>query len=219
MPSRQNTLKEILTDAFGSGQCPRPTHEQYRDSPFREEISLVYKKLGGTLEIYPTAFRGFDIKLKGLVVELDEEQHFNRYRFSTLGSEFYDSADVQDYLAYCESYEAGCLKRARYGGYWKTPVSVTQFGPGGPVGEIPEDFSILQLGASRWKQRAFYDYLRDVGSRITGYKLVRVSVYDRVAGIEIGEILQREHLALYDSLITFVQEKAERHQSPNCLRW
>jgi len=35
-------------------------------------------------------------------------------------------------------------------------------------------------GAPRWKQRAFYDFLKDVSGLIIGTQYVRVSIYDTV---------------------------------------
>lgn len=199
MPSRQNTLKEILIDAFGEGQClPR---EQYLDSPFHEEISFVYKELGGRLSIYPTGFRGFDIKLKGFVVELDEEQHFNRYRHFTLLSQFYKSESVKEYREYCSEFEENCLARARYGNYWRTDSTDKQFGPSELNGTLDG------AGSSRWKQRAFYDYLRDVGAKMAGYQLVRISIYDRVDRVRIGDILQNRKRDLYNRVVDLVRSK------------
>src|SRR5688500_6140637 len=115
MPSRQKKLADILLPEFGTGVYMRATRDEYENSCFHDEITRVFQELGGTLDIYPIAFRGFDIQLNGFIVELDEEQHFNRYRSTTLRSTWCRAHEMLDYLDYCTGFEHNCLLRARYG--------------------------------------------------------------------------------------------------------
>lgn len=142
-----------------------------------------------------------DIKLNGFVVELDVEQHFNRYRLVTLSSQFYRSKSVKEYRYYCNQFEEDCQARAAFGKYWRTDSADRQFGPSEPYGQLTGTCS------SRWKQRAFCDYLRDVAAEIIGCQLIRISVFDSVDGVRIGSILHEQKKDLYDRLADFVRTK------------
>lgn len=83
---------------------------------FDKEINHVYKSLGGILKDYPTGFGDFDIITENYFVELDEENHFNRYRKITLQSEIYKQYkyfSVADYIIYCDAMEHKVGKRRK----------------------------------------------------------------------------------------------------------
>jgi len=66
------------------------------------------------------------------------------------------------------------LRRGSYSGYWTNKSAEKQFGPAGPNGILEGD------GAPRWKQRAFYDMVKDMASLVYGIALARISVWDKV---------------------------------------
>lgn len=152
--------------------------------PYNEEIMRVYKALGGRLSDYPKSFGAWDIFVPksaenddGFYVELDENQHFNRYRGITLNScvykreRIFSPEQLEEYKRFCAEYEHRC---PHTGGWWSNPSTNEQFGPASPEGDFSEN------GSSRWKQRAFYDFLKDVSSLAEEKPLIRVSVYDAV---------------------------------------
>lgn len=54
------------------------------------------------------------------------------------------------------------------------------------------DYGVLEgNGSSRWRQRAFNDFLKDVNSVIRNKPVIRVSIYDEYDGETIGSILNR----------------------------
>lgn len=58
------------------------------------------------------------------------------------------------------------------------------FGPS----DAPKIFG--QYGSARWKQRAFYDAIRDMCAiHVDGISVARVSIYDQVDGISLQDIL------------------------------
>lgn len=154
------------------------------------EMKRVYQNLGGVLEIPPSRFGAWDIITSDCLIELDEEQHFNRYRAQTLKSSIYDenvSFSIENYERYCTLFEDNCIKKATFGKYWTSPSTEKQFGVSGAKG----DFS--QNGSTRWKQRAFYDFCRDLYAKEFGFKLVRLSIYDEVnPGLTLGAALEQE---------------------------
>lgn len=85
--------------------------------------------------------------------------------------------------------------------YWKTTSTEKQFGKSAAEGILNGD------GSSRWRQRAFYDYLRDVGQYVGNYKLIRISIYKRIEHKTIGEILERELTKYYSQLLKEIESK------------
>ncbi|MHC1731970.1 MAG: hypothetical protein AB9888_08095 [Bacteroidales bacterium] len=142
------------------------------NSAYNNQIMGIYKKLGGICQQYPYRIGRWDMNINGLVIEFDEEQHFNRYRLETLNSKIYDEIPMlKEYKIFCTSYENKCLNKASYGGYWKNNSCIQQFGPAGQSRDLDG------LGSPRWKQRAFYDFLKDIGCHICEIKMVRVPIY------------------------------------------
>ena len=121
----------------------------------------------------------------GLVVELDEELHFNRYRARTLDPLWIANLPWhEDYRAFCSRHEAQCLHAGQWGKRWTTPACESMFGPPGKPGELEGP------GAPRWKQRALYDAMKDIAALASdSLHLVRLSVWDTIGGIRLGDAL------------------------------
>ncbi len=156
---------------------PRPEITPDSKAEIVAEIDCVYRALGGVQESVPLKFGAWDMTVGSFVVELDEAQHFNRYRLQTLDSSLYQrlhAFPLREYRDYCQTHEPDCLKKAAYGNYWTTPGSERQFGRSSPDGSLEGE------GPARWKQRAFYDYLRDMSPFLKGPHVVRISMYDQL---------------------------------------
>lgn len=204
MPQQQELLANLLTEKFGVGSFAKPSYFTFSSSSLHSEIDRVYRLLGGKLSEYPTAFRGYDIQLNNCIVELDEEQHFNRYRKLTLTSAIYqkiDSFSITDYRTFCEKHEINCLKKADNRKYWSTSSTDKQFGESSDRGVLDEN------GSSRWKQRAFYDYLRDAGSEFSKHKLIRIAVHQLIRDKTVDEILKKGLSQYYNDLIAIIKER------------
>ena len=76
------------------------------------------------------------------------------------------------YREYCASYEEQCLQAGGYRGKWSNPSCEAQFG----AAAEPKDLS--GGGAPRWKQRAFYDSVKDLSPLVIGVPIVRLAVWD-----------------------------------------
>jgi len=121
----------------------------------------------------------------GLVVELDEELHFNRYRARTL--RFPWTLDLpwrETYLRHCRDREPECLAAGRWGKRWTNPSCESMFGP-------PDTAGMLDgAGSPRWKQRALYDAMKDVVAlQSANLRLCRLSVWDQIGGVSLGDVL------------------------------
>lgn len=218
MGRREDHLRAIIQSEYTLVEpAETPGEELFRvleQSPYNSVIIEMYgdKGLEGVLSDYPRRPGNWDISIqKGFRIELDEGQHFNRYREITLNSRVYEKEKIfspeqlEEYKGFCAEYERKCPKRK---GWWSNASTNTQFGQASPDGDFSGN------GSSRWKQRAFNDFLKDVASRVEGKPLIRVSVYDTVCvnGTErrVGNILRSERYMDYkQEIINLIEKRLE----------
>ena len=200
---RARALRRILTEAGllpTSGQLPRPTGMAHRG-----ELLDLYRDLGGLLDAPVWRPGGWDLVFEGaLVVELDEQLHFNRYRTRTLETSWTEGLPWADaYKSYCVEHEAYCLRDGCSQQRWSNSSCARNFA-GGPPGD-------LDAGAPRWKQRAFYDAMKDAAIA-TGSELsmARVSIYDTVDGERIDDILESRVVVDPMAVLRLVEERTAR---------
>lgn len=183
--ARAAALERLLTEG-GLKAAPIPRSPRLVDLPDHRanDVLKLYWDLGG-LEESPTLRPGsWDLSFEGnLVVELDEELHFNRYRATTLCSPW--SAGLpwtRDYLTQCAAGERRCLAAGKWGKRWTNAAAARMFS-GGEPGD-------LAAGSPRWKQRAMYDAIKDaVASLDAGPRLARISIYDEIDGVQVEDVL------------------------------
>lgn len=171
--SKLRNVSSIVT----SGKLSYPTLDAIKSSSYYEEVKNVYKSLGGILSEVPVNLRKWDIEVDGAAIELDEFLHFNRYRKITLESSVYKKLPkfpITQYMDYCKFYEADCISAGSYGGKWSNDSCEKQFGKASPLKVF------TGVGAPRWKQRAFYDFIKDLTSLLFDFPLVRLSIYDKI---------------------------------------
>jgi hypothetical protein len=174
----QRTLETLLKK---KGQATHkklatPKDADIERADLRSDISSVYKSLGGVGD-FKLNLRSWDIAFEGIAIELDEYLHFNRYRFRTLESSLYTRLPgfpLEEYVKYCSDHEGRCLSAGSYGGRWTNKSAERQFGPAGNKKELNG------AGAPRWKQRAFYDFVKDLSPILIGVHLVRIAVWDKI---------------------------------------
>lgn len=193
MTQRQDALRYILQQMgeplYKDLHC-RPGYQDVAGSPHAAEVRRVYQALGGIQDLLPLNLGTWDLQLKSAVVELDEERHFNQYRLLTLLSPLYSLLPdfaLEEYRQYCRDYEGKCLAAASYGRYWSSEGSVKQFGKSSAPGNLEG------LGSPRWKQRAFYDFVKDLSPLLIGLRVVRVPIWDRVDDGTLVDTLLKHH--------------------------
>jgi hypothetical protein len=187
---RLRELERLLIAAGLSPNGVTPTRP--RGERLGHELSDLYSRLGGCLDGPKFAPGGWDLTFDDhVVVELDEQLHFSRYRALTLATSW--SADLpwtEAFLAQCHSHDERCLKDGRTQQRWSNRSSPRMF-TGGPPGDLDRD------GAPRWKQRALYDAIKD-SAIDCGFdlRLARLSIYDQVDGLLLDDALEaREPVA------------------------
>lgn len=154
-------------------------------------LLTLFRELGGVPE-YASALapQGWDLQADGVLIELDEDLHFNRYRSLSLDVPWASHLPwFRDYASYAEEKEDMCLRAGRYQGKWASPSSDRMFGGSDPEGVLGE------LGASRWKQRAIYDTIKDAHALQTpGVALARVAIHDDIGGLNINKAAKKNVL-------------------------
>ena len=200
MGKKENILREILNG--NKGENFKIPNESFINL---EEIKRIYSKLGGKLGNFPLRIGNFDIKFgRNNYLELDEQLHFNRYRLITFNSKIYSNCKiflVGSYKKWCDEKEIICLKSGRSGGKWKNKSSEKQFPNSSENGDLNGN------GSSRWKQRAFYDFLKDVYVIENNIKMRRISIWETIDGKTVKEILEKELKNYYSSLIDYINKK------------
>lgn len=207
MGQRQDFLYKICMEQFGIGHHLKPSNTDLLSSKYSREIIKVYSYLNGQLTTPPTRFGNWDISLKDSIIELDEERHFNRYRLITLESDFYSDHTLLNrdiYKTYCINNEIDCLKAASWGKNWKNNSTEKQFGTSALLKDLSGN------GSSRWKQRAFYDFLKDVSSKIIDVPILRVSIWERFGTNTINNILKQNQKL---ELKKYLEMKINNHVS------
>lgn len=170
----------------------------------QDRVRDVYSALGGSANEPKFRPGAWDLAFDdGLVVELDEELHFNRYRAITLAQPW---ANVlrwhEDYLGYTVAYEEACLAAARWGKRWTNPSCERMFGPADPPGTFGS------VGAPRWKQRALYDAMKDIACLDSaGLQLVRLATVDFIGSSRLQDVLSAGHSPDLDALCELVERR------------
>lgn len=191
MGKKEEYLKNILNEYYPQitdNNYPTVNIDTILKFDLFDEVSEVFSKLGGISNNIKIHHGNWDICKNGFVIELDEQRHFNRYRKETLCSNVYSIAKFgwySNYKTYCINYEDKCLSAARYGGNWTNNSCETMFGKSSDYGVLDGN------GPSRWKQRAFYDYLKDVNAYINNFKILRISIWDTYIYKENNYLLKK----------------------------
>ncbi|WP_193107053.1 hypothetical protein [Brachybacterium sp. FME24] len=151
-------------------------------------ILTLYRELGGVQQEPRLMPAGWDLQLAdGTLVELDEQQHFTRYRAASLALNWASDMPWRNaYLSHCRTHEQ---LAAGYGGFWTNPSTERQFGTAGTRGDFDGP------GSPRAKQRAVYDAIRDAHAAAGLVRLARLSIYDDVVDTTLGAVLAGEEAA------------------------
>ena len=203
--ARIRALATLLADAGWQPVTP-PRLPRLADLPDSQQgrVRSLYDLLGGAGGQFDRIRPGgwdlaFDTPSGPVLVELDEEQHFNRYRAQTLTATIGLGLPwTPAYQGYCRDHEKRLLPGWGTGQRWTNPSAARFFGQPDP----PGDFT--GVGAPRWRQRAFYDAVKDV---LTGRRLARISVHDSLDTSTVEALLRRPDTSEVPALLTLVTSR------------
>ena len=187
MGRKQDALVSLLEAEGEITQHPRPTRTDLIGADLGSEVDLLYRRLGGILETWQAKPGRWDAVFDGIAVELDEQLHFNRYQLVTLDSPVYariPTFPLALYRAQCHAREAECLRAGRYGGKWTNSSCERLFGPPGAAGDLDG------AGAPRWRQRAFYDFIKDLAPLAIDLAMARLSIWEPLPGDQEGRAIE-----------------------------
>jgi hypothetical protein len=177
-----------------------------------EEAAGLYRKVGGRRETHSLKPGPWDVLVDGVLVELDEQLHFNRYRALTLQARSYSKISrfpLADYRRLCAMREDVCLKHGKGQGRWTNPSTEAHFGPASPRGDLSGN------GSPRWKQRAVYDFMKDLTQLTPGaVPLARIAIWDPLPGapgLTVGDAVNRTpEQGFAECLRVLIEERSGR---------
>lgn len=141
-------------------------------------LAEAFASLGGKGQPILLDNLKFDFKINRFLFLYDDEVHFNRYRLTTLKTDIYGVFSFywsEAYKRQCRTFEKECLKVGLQERIWNgPPIAAKVFGIGEEVGELTGN------GSPGWKLNAYNDAQYDLLSRLHGYKLIRISVYENI---------------------------------------
>jgi len=198
MGQRQDFFKEAVYRNYRPFKHDKLSASDLERTGLLPVVTDIYQSLGGQYDKPPLNYGPWDIPTSDFIIELDEERHFNRYRMETLSSDFYTTHNpfpLSNYREYCKGMEQHCLSAAKWGKNWKNDSTEKMFPQSNADGDLSGN------GSSRWRQRAFYDFLKDITSGAKGIPVIRVSIYDRFRHNTINEILKKKDLRMISDFI------------------
>ena len=168
----------------------------------------MYRALGGNHPAPHFRPGSWDLVCEGeLIVQLDEELHFNRYRAQTLDGDWAkDLPWTTPYKEQCTRFESLCMKAGRWGKRWTNPSTEKLFGEPASPGDLDG-----VGGAPRWKQRALYDCMKDMWALDQGVQLARISVHDRISDRTVEDALNEGSRSHDQAIVDLVAARRLHH--------
>jgi hypothetical protein len=145
--------------------------------PFDQYFYEIYKDLGGH---GPAATLSFEYHLlgnPGVLISLDEELQFHRYRLETLKHTFYETHSnfsVSDYKRFAHNHEKDALKKGLQNGFWSHKEAEKHFGNSSEPGDFYAN------GSPGWKWEALKATVLDLYCEQAKIKLIRIPIYQAV---------------------------------------
>ena len=200
--ARVETLRWILRLAGRVELTAAPSAPRLETLPVEtaELVMDLYRRLGGIQDSPRLAPGPWDVAYSdGLLLELDEDLHFHRYRGTTLNAPW---AELLPWTVPYRQYVRDGERRAGIGGRrWTSPSAERLFGRADPDGV----FGVH--GAPRWKQRALYDAMKDAAAAVGQVRLARISIYDTVEDVALNDVLYGRAHVSSDAIAELVNQR------------
>lgn len=195
-----NSLLEILktTDLFIEEEHTLEVNHGYLQGKGEELLLQVFESLGGKGSPPVLERLKFDLKINRFLLIYDDEVHFNRYRLNTLKSDLYETFSfgwTETYKRLCRNYEKECLKTGLQDRIWNGPPLASKvFGKSETAGDLSGN------GSAGWKLNAYNDAQYDLLTRLHGFKMIRISMYENL--MVGGSLRKLDDLLLHPNEVT-----------------
>ncbi|WP_200979028.1 hypothetical protein [Echinicola sp. 20G] len=154
------------------------TNHNLLDEKAQDLMGDLFAKAGGSGNYVMLERLKFDFRIDRFLFLYDDAVHFNRYRLNTLKSSLYEVFTyswVDSYKRLCRTFEKECLKSGLQERIWNGPTIAKQcFGSSEEAGDLSGN------GSSGWKLNAYNDAQYDLLSRLHGYKMIRIPMYENI---------------------------------------
>lgn len=141
-------------------------------------LQSSYEGLGGEENAVHLSKLRFDFAIDRYLFLIDDAVHFNRYRLLTFKNELYEVFTFPWAVSYerlCRQQERACLQAGLQERIWNGPPLASKcFGPSEEFGDLSGN------GSAGWKLNAYNDMQYDLISRLHGFKLIRIPVYETI---------------------------------------
>jgi hypothetical protein len=141
-------------------------------------LRSCYEGLGGRNSAICLPRLRMDFAIDRHLFLVDDAVHFNRYRLLTLKNDLYQVFTFPWAVSYerlCRQQERACLQAGLQERIWNGPPLASKcFGKSEEFGDLSGN------GAAGWKLNAYNDMQYDLISRLHGFKLVRIPVYETI---------------------------------------
>ncbi len=204
-------LLEILTEqeiALDEGFVLE-TNPQLLDEKAKALLNEAYFLLGGEGECIALDRLKFDFKINRFLFIYDDAVHFNRYRLSSFKSDVYNIftfAWVESYKRLCRTFEKDCLKAGTQERIWNGPPIAEQ-----SFGQAEEPGDLSGNGASGWRLNAYNDVQYDLLTRLHGYKIIRIPMYENImlggSLKKIDQLLAQPKTAFHKPISSWILRK------------
>lgn len=143
-----------------------------------EWLQSGYEGLGGEDSAICLSKLRFDFAIDRHLFLIDGAVHFNRYRLLTLKNDLYQVFTFPWAVSYerlCRQQERACLQAGLQERVWNgPPLAAKCFGPSEEYGDLSGN------GSAGWKLNAYNDMQYDLISRLHGFRLIRIPVYETI---------------------------------------
>ena len=201
---RRTVLKKVLLKYMGlslSREQPELLRMDVEYAGLGEELKTVANGLGLKEEDIPERAQAVDIEINGVVVALDDEQQFNRFRLKTLHSSVYSLPliyNLSRYRDYCQM----------------DPVEVHTSGLQGK--KTKDRLSLQKLaGPSEitLKLKAINDFMQDLLPLVHYVPVLRLSVFDQIetpqGSVSLHSLLMEDDRRCFELLADYFIRQLE----------
>ncbi|MGK7396972.1 MAG: DUF7255 family protein [Candidatus Cyclobacteriaceae bacterium M3_2C_046] len=183
---------------------------QIYKSDLANEIQTAYQSFEPVTNDMPQVHIPIETLYRNIIIELDDQYLYNRYRIPALKSPIYQKIphlQVEKIKRYSKIYEKECIKSGLRAGIWTSAQAERYFGKPSEPGDF------FGKGSPGWKFIVWREFLKDAFTCISKYKIIRFSIYDTlmIGGKlhQLGKLLESGHQNYEQAITGFLQRSLQ----------